>query len=322
MAEAPRDRRKAWIRVALTVLLLGGGVGAISALHEMGWGTFARALASVSLLPLALALVVSTVQVFAQLARFVVLIPREARGTFLDLLDATAIGQLLNYATPLRSGDAYKLVRLAPSGAKGGGRFASLLAAIVVERVADVGVLFLFAAWAAGPELVALVASHVPAGGTALAIGGAVAIASALALVFARRLPRMLGSFLGNAWGLLRSQRFAASIGVSVVTWALDAGTLYWTARSGGFAISFRDATQCVFVLNLGIAMPVTVGNIGIFEATLGFALSRHGIGPELALAIATVEHFAKMAGLGITVGLLRLARLLPGLARADPPPA
>ena len=304
------------------MLLLAGGIGAASALRDMGWRTFAVALASVALAPLLVALLVSTLQVFAQLARFVVLLPPEGRAPLRDLLDATAIGALLNYTTPLRSGDAYRLVRLAPAGEGQKGRLAPLLAAIVVERIADVGVLFAMAAWASGPELVSWLSRSLPTGWTVAALAALIAALAGAGLVFARRLPRALGSFVGSAWGLLRSPRFASSIGVAFATWALDAGTLYWTSRSGGYPLSFRDAMQCVFVLNVGIAFPITVGNVGIFEATLGYALSRHGIPAEHALAIATVEHFAKMAGLFACVGLLRLGRLVPGLGATRRHPA
>jgi uncharacterized membrane protein YbhN (UPF0104 family) len=68
---------------------------------------------------------------------------------------------------------------------------------------------------------------------------------------------------------------------------------------------------ESVFVLNLGIAVPVTVGNLGVFEAALAFALARHGIRAEDALAIATLEHFVKFSGLGLCVGTLRLGRAL-----------
>ena len=54
-------------------------------------------------------------------------------------------------------------------------------------------------------------------------------------------------------------------------------------------------------------AIPVTVGNLGIFEVSLAFALSRYGIAPERALVIATLEHVAKLAGLVLCIGILRL---------------
>jgi uncharacterized membrane protein YbhN (UPF0104 family) len=312
MTEPTSNRRKLVFRIAITVILLGGGIGAVSTLHGMDWRAFGGALAGVALLPLALALGVSTVQVFAQLARFYVLVPAEARPSVWELLDATAIGQLLNYATPLRAGDAYKLLRLAPStGAQAKkGRFGTLLAALLVERAADVTGLFIMAAWASLSELRAWGASVMPSTGTAWKVSLGVGLLGGLLALTARKLPRAFGTFFGTTWAALRSPRFAASIGVALLTWTLDAGTLYWTTRAGGFPLTFRETMQSVFVLNLGIAMPITVGNIGVFEAALAFALSRHGIPAERALAIATVEHFAKFSGLGLCVGMLRLARV------------
>ena len=77
-----------------------------------------------------------------------------------------------------------------------------------------------------------------------------------------------------------------------------------------GLLSSPRRGFRCVFLLNLGIAVPVTVGNLGIFEASLAFGLSRVGIPAEDSLAIATLEHFVKFGGLLFCLGLLRLAKL------------
>jgi uncharacterized membrane protein YbhN (UPF0104 family) len=314
-------RRAAIARVALTVILVGGGVGAVSTLHAMDWRAFGAALASVSPLPLALALVVSTVQVYAQLARFVVLVPPEARHPIAELLDATAVGQLLNYATPLRAGDAYKLIRLAPdapseppiaTGERREGRFSILLAALLVERVADITALFVMAAWASFSELVTWLATLLPSTANVLEIALGVVVAVVAGVLVAPRTPKAFTRFVRHVRGALWSPRFPRSFGVSLATWALDAGTLYWTTRSiGAYHLSFREVMQSVFVLNLGIAVPVTVGNLGVFEAALAFGLTRHGVPPEDALAIATLEHFVKFAGLGLCLGTLRLGRAL-----------
>jgi uncharacterized membrane protein YbhN (UPF0104 family) len=275
----------------------------------MDWGTIGAALAGCAPLPIAFAFLVSTAQVYAQLARFVVLVPPAARGPLFELLDATAVGQLLNYAAPLRGGDAYKLIRLAPNpeGAEGKGRLTILLAALLVERVADIAALFVMAAWASFPELAAWLGTIVPSGSSWAKIGIGLVVTGLVAALFARRLQKLLGSFLAQVGSSLWSPRFARSFGISLVTWTLDAGTLYWTSRSvGAYALSFRDVMHSVFVLNLGIAMPVTVGNLGVFEAALAFALTRHGVSPAHAIAIAMLEHVAKFAGLFLCILSLR----------------
>ena len=302
------------------MILVGGGIGAVSSFHAMDWSAFGAALAAVSLVPLVLAIVVSTVQVYAQLARFLVLVPPGARHPLIELLDATAVGQLLNYATPLRAGDAYKLIRLAPDSGSRKGRFSVLLAALLAERVADVAALFVMAAWASLSELVAWSRTMIPSRPAIAAVTVGCAIAALAIVFFARRMPRGVGTFLRNVRDAMWSPRFTRALAVSLVTWSLDAGTLYWTTRTvGAYALSFRDVMQSVFVLNLGIAVPVTVGNLGVFEASLAFALTRHGVSSADALAIAMLEHFVKFAGLFLCVGTLRLGRALAPVAPADP---
>ena len=309
------------MRVALTALVVAGGVGAVGTLRGMGWRAVTGALANVSLVLLAVALVVSTLQVFAQLARFVVLVPRPVRPPMLELLDATAIGQLLNYATPLRSGDAYKLLRLAPGGEQKTPRFAPLLAALLVERVADILALLVMATWASASDLAGWSSSVVPTKWTGVEVAAGVAALVIAVFVLVAPLRRVVQRFLRQAWGSMSPLRFARSFAISIVTWSLDAGTLWWTARSGGYPVSFRDLMQSVFVLNVGIAVPITMGNLGVFEASLAFALTRHGVPAQNALAIATLEHFAKFGGLGLCIGVLRLVRAIVAKPKAAEEP-
>src|SRR5277367_4139768 len=122
-----RGGRRA-LKVLVTVLVVAGGVGIASTIHRIDWAAFASALARVSPVPLALALGVSTAQVLAQLARFAVVVPRAERAPLRELLEATAVGQLLNYTTALRAGDAYKLARLSSNREDTKGRFERLTA--------------------------------------------------------------------------------------------------------------------------------------------------------------------------------------------------
>lgn len=291
----------------MTVLVVAGGVGLASTLHRIDWTVFAGALAKLSALPLALAFCISTVQVFGQLARFVVILPREERPPLRRLLEVTAVGQLLNYTTPLRAGDAYKVARLSSKGESPGGRWVPLTAGLVLERVADIVALLLVTAPTLGSLSGALKISAKPAREAVPRIVIAAVLVAFAGETLIRRPPRVVVGFARHGWQTLRSPRFILSVVVAVAAWMLDAGTLYWTARSAGSAIAFGTAVPCVFLLNVGIAIPLTVANLGIFEASLAFALCQYGIAADRALAIATVEHVAKLVGLVLCVGILRL---------------
>jgi uncharacterized membrane protein YbhN (UPF0104 family) len=298
--------RKYVPRLVATVLVVAGGVGLASTLGRIDWATFAGALANVSVKALAFALCLSTVQVFAQLARFAVIFRRTERPPLRELLDATAVGQLLNFTTPMRAGDAYKLARLAPGGEAPATPLGALAAALVVERVADIAALVLVAAPTLGSLGEVLISpAHtreaIPRVALALALG-----VVAGAVVVRRRAP-FAARFARDAWRTLASPRFALCVFVALVTWVLDAGTLCWTARSAGSPIGLGAAIPCVLLLNVGIALPLTVANLGIFEASLAFGLSLEGIGAERALMIATLEHFVKLAGLVVCVGALKI---------------
>ncbi len=298
--------RKYVSRLVATVLVVAGGVGLAFTLGRIDWTMFAAALANVSGKALAVALCLSTVQVFAQLARFVVIFRRMERPPLRELLDATAVGQLLNFTTPMRAGDAYKLARLSPGGETPGARLGALAAALVAERVADVAALLLVAAPTLG-SLGEVLISPARAREAAPRVALALALGAVAAAVVIRRPPPFAVRFARDAWQTLASPRFALCVLVAAVTWVLDAATLCWTARSAGSPIALGAAIPCVLLLNVGIALPLTVANLGIFEASLAFALSLQGIGAERALVIATLEHFVKLAGLVLCVGALRV---------------
>ena len=306
------NRTKVMQTTAVTVLVCASGIGVVTGLHGIDWAKLGAALIGLLLLPLALALAVSTLQVFGQLGRFAVLLPGAEGRPLGELLDATAIGQLLNYATPLRSGDAYKVLRLSAHREVSSGRASLLVAALVAERAADVVALLVVTGWASLSTLARWEGRwgvpRLSANGAAI---GAAVVAGALAagawVAASRRPPKILMRLAGDVWGAVSSRRFAWCIAVALVTWCLDAGTLWWTSRAGGIAIPFRGAMQAVFLLNLGIAVPITAGNVGVFEAALAFALTQQGIPPERALVIATVEHLAKFAGLALCIGMLRV---------------
>jgi uncharacterized membrane protein YbhN (UPF0104 family) len=301
-------KRKSIVTIVLTVLVVAGGVGLVSTLHRIDWTVFVDALAKVSVVPLAIAFFISTVQVFAQLARFVVILPRAGRPPLRQLLEVTAVGQLLNYTTPLRAGDAYKLARLSSNEESPGGRLVALTSGLVLERVADVMALLLVTLPTVASLHLAGRLSAIPVRETVPRIAIAVVVVAFAGEVLVRRRPGLLARFAHDSVQTLRSPRFVRCLVVALAAWILDASTLYWTARSAGSAIALTTALPCVFLLNVGIAIPVTVGNLGIFEASLAFGLSQFGIGAERALAIATVEHVAKLVGLVVCTALLKLA--------------
>jgi uncharacterized membrane protein YbhN (UPF0104 family) len=310
-------RRRA-IRVAITALVVAAAVGIGTTMRHIEWTRFASALAHVAALPLALALCTSTLQVFSQLARFLVILPRAERAPLEETLEAIAVGQLINYTTAFRAGDAYKLARLCANREDAKGRFQTLAAVLVLERAADLAALLFFATL--GSRIPPSARSAIPTGMTAMR--GALVVLLAGAIVLS--IPRARASVLRLSTQALRaiaSPGFAWCFVVALGTWVLDAGTLYWSARSAGCPIPFRTAVPCLFLLNVGTAVPVTVGNLGIFEATLAFALCQYGIGAESALAIATIEHVTTLAGLVLCTGILRLSRFFPG-RRASRTPA
>lgn len=312
----PASRRALWLRLALTGLLLVGGVGAASAFGKFDWRTFGATLRGFDLRFVGAALFMSTLQVGWQILRFWVAWRREERPPAWPLLSTTAVGQLLNSVTPLRSGDAFKVIRLSGLGVP-----ASIsIAALLGERLADTLALFVMALVSSATELSRFVARTAAAIPVLPAILVTVVLVAAAGWFFfgggrraawAQRAEAAVRHFGARLGGFLASRRFALCLLVALVTWAFDAGTLFFAARAGGVPITPAHAMAAVFVLNLGVAVPLTVANVGVFEASLGVALAAQGVPLMQALSIATVHHAITLCGLLVCLLLLSLARLL-----------
>ena len=79
--------------------------------------------------------------------------------------------------------------------------------------------------------------------------------------------------------------------------------------KSFGVDLPIWGALLILAALNLTTLVPLTPGNLGVYEATAFFIYRYLGIGPEQALALALVQHLCfllPLAGTGYIFILLR----------------
>ena len=76
-------------------------------------------------------------------------------------------------------------------------------------------------------------------------------------------------------------------------------------------AIELSRAVFLLCLLNLAIAVPVSLANVGAFEASIVFGLSTFGVPTATALAIATVHHALQLGGILFLSALIAIGRAL-----------
>jgi SAM-dependent methyltransferase/uncharacterized membrane protein YbhN (UPF0104 family) len=260
---------------------------------RQAWSALAATAATAAALPLyvvAAALALGLLQNVMAILRLHVL--ARPPGSALDTVRRLAVPQLLNAIAPARAGDLAKVAVVAEHG--GVARAAGSV--LVADKVAD-------AAAAAAALLLGILVSGAEAAlvswrAIALAILGAIVLA-ALGHAVGRRVTGG-GRARQVVADLLRSVGapgpMAAAFAMAWAGWMIESLALVVIARGVGTSLSLGGAVFALAVLNVGILVPLLPGNAGTFELALGLALTRLGVAPPAAFAIATVHHVLQLA--------------------------
>jgi uncharacterized membrane protein YbhN (UPF0104 family) len=252
--------------------------------------------------PLALALVVglSLVKIALGAFRLWFVFPRVRRPALVGVARAFSFGELMNTYVPGRVGDAFKVASIARAHeARDGRSIAETTGALIAERGLDVASLALLAAIFGGGALLTVASGMVHR----LWIVGAVALGVGVVFAAVRRvwpnaagvLARVFSSTLSAMRGAVSAHRLSAIVAMALVGWIAELVSLSVLASALGFHLAFPQAVVAVVVLNLGIAVPVSVANVGAFEAALAVGLSHFGVPTPDAVAIGTVLHAAQI---------------------------
>ena len=286
----------------------------------MGGGALSGAFEKVlSASPVALVLVVvlSLVQAASGAIRLWFVFPRARRPGLAGVARAFSFGQLVNTYVPGRAGDVFKVLAIArdhdlqrrqpgPAKAPGHGSVsvAETTGAVLADRGLDIASLVLLAAVFGGGALVTFVArmaEHLWLAGL-----GAGVIAAVLAACWHmwpnafRRLGRAVMSVLAATRAALSAHRLPSILAMALAGWIAELVAMTILAAELGFHLSFPHAVVALFVLNLGIALPVTVANVGAFEAAAAAGLAAFGIPMADGIAIGTVLHVGQVAAVVI----------------------
>lgn len=119
--------------------------------------------------------------------------------------------------------------------------------------------------------------------------------------------------FLLTLTSISTGRRFAVSLTLSVVVWALQVATYQLTARAAHFDISIVGTIAAILAVNMGFAMRATPGNVGVFQMMYAVSTAAFGMDKDQATGVAFLIQIQQILPVTI-LGLLAS----PGILSAE----
>ena len=297
-------RRATWIRLLVTVAL---GAAAIFALKGIPVHDVMARVASFPLYTLGIVLAASLVQIGAQASRLWLVFPRAKRPSWMSVARGFSFGQLVNMSLPARAGDVVKVVSMArdenePVAMRTS--IATATGAVLADKALDIGTMTLLGACVFGSLVRGVGPSPLHMG----TIAAGVAAVLAVGWLLVRRIHpgiaakvRAAGVALAVSIKGFRSPA-RLSRGVVIGCLAIGAEVVALTSLSAALGVSLNvaGAVSVLIVVCLGIAVPVSVANIGAFEAAVVLGMSPFGVSTPNAIAIGAVYHVGQFAAVAL----------------------
>jgi len=101
---------------------------------------------------------------------------------------------------------------------------------------------------------------------------------------------------------------FMAVMGLSVLVWLCEAGTLYLLLKGFAIQVPWTASLFVLSILNLGILIPAAPGYVGTFEFFGAASLALYGVGETVAKSFAISAHAVQFIPVTI-LGLIFLSR-------------
>jgi uncharacterized membrane protein YbhN (UPF0104 family) len=247
--------------------------------------------------------------------QWTLLSPRASAVRWRDMLGVVSLTSGVLNTTPMLVGEATAVVLLVLRARLDRAAALSVLAMDqLLVGVAKLGVLSLAASVAPLPgwmtrAVLGLLAASLLLGGL-LVVGSwrHADIAGPLERVVPARLASAIATFARSLEPLRFAARGLPALGLALLKKGVEVAAIVCVQRAFGLPAPVSAAVLVLAVLNLATLLPIVPANIGVFEAAVVLALTRFGIGPELALGVAVVQHLCYFVALAAP-GLLFAAR-------------
>jgi len=275
--------------------------------------------ASMKLLPLyspsTLLMVIffDALQILAMSLRLYSLFPKTKAPSVLVNFQAMSVGQVMNSFLPARAGDFYKLNLLTKASKAS---FLSVTGVMAADKLMDFAAFILLILLSRSYLHAGSGSSLLTPGKTTYIFFGALGTLVFTLYLLRNRLKKTfshLQSFLAGLKGLLHPVQVLSSLCFAILVWLPEIYAIQYLAQGQEITLSFSQIVFILSVLNLAIAIPLSVANVGPFEASLIFALGKFDVGIEIALVIASSHHVLQIVGYllcaAIALGIKKLSR-------------
>lgn len=257
-------------------------------------------------------LLLGSIQVILQAARLSPLLPEGASSKLIQIVRAFSIGQVGNLFFPARAGDMLKVALLKNSKSGSQTRFSEFFGSVfLADKLVDIFALFaVIAVFSPEIEIDSIIA-QIPQQIYQVEFLVLLLIIFfaflGMALFLRPKLQKVAAAIQGILIGarqVIAPRRLGIALPFAVSTWTLEAFILSQISHSFGYPVSFSQCVLALGILNLGIAIPVSIANIGTYEASLAFALSQFGIPWDTAIPIAATHHLNQIASVFVVAFL------------------
>jgi uncharacterized membrane protein YbhN (UPF0104 family) len=297
-----------------------GGVTVALVLHAPFVGEFWKTAGVLPLPALVIALSLVLVQLGCQTLRLWALIPRPNPVSVARVAYAFTLGGWVNIFAPLHAGDAFRAVLLTRAEGEQPLALTQAAGAILADRVVDIGSLIVLCA-AGG--LLGLASARMWTGAAARApslVVGVGATVLVTLLILRMTHPRWLArvtqvgrELLKGASALRDPVMGSAAAALSVGAWVAELLAIQVLCGALGFSLPLPRVLLALVLLNVGISVPISVANVGPYEAALAFGLRQVGVPLSSAVVLATVHHALELLAIGlVSAGLLTRAHAAP----------
>ena len=330
------------IQIAVSVLV--AGVLLWFLFKDIEWSELFAALKSISIVWLLVAQIPLWLSFLTRVQRWSYIVRADAQASFRHMFSATQIGFLANFTLPLRAGE---IIRPLVLNRLTGIPFSKGLALVALDRVTDlIGLITIMLVslvlYRPKSDLI-IPPEFLPPGIAAftlpkdamqngvmvmlflvfILIGGlvllylkrslALRISDAICGLFSEKLKSlahgMLESFAEGLHVFRSARDMILSITWSLITWACFLLILVALLKAFHLQVTWGSPFIIETVITIAIAIPISVGFIGQFQAAviLGLLICYPEVQPAEALAMGLLFHFINLLGV-VIAGLLCLS--------------